>query len=83
MPLFLQPDGLTKGQLYVNGHNAGRYFVRTHTNAAVPPQSRYYLPEAWLRTDASNELVLFEEHGRAPHKCKLVHDPMGPFSERP
>ena len=79
-PLFLEPVGMTKGQVYLNGHNVGRYFVNTHTGTAVGPQKRYYLPEPWLRTDAPNELVLFDEHGKLPTKAKLVYDPMGPYS---
>ena len=32
--------------------NVGRYFNATRTGKPVGPQSRYYLPEPWLRTDA-------------------------------
>lgn len=78
-PLFLEPAGMTKGQIYLNGQNCGRYFVATHTGKAVGPQQRYYLPEPWLRTDAPNELTLFDEHGKLPTKCKLVYDPHGPY----
>ncbi len=72
-PLWLEPTGMTKGQIYINGHNAGRYFVATHTGQAVPPQRLYYLPEGWLHTDRPNELLLFDEHGRPPAKCRLVY----------
>ena len=78
-PLFLEPAGMTKGQIYLNGHNVGRYFVATHTGKAVGPQQRYYLPEPWIRTDGPNELTLFDEHGKLPTKCKLVYDPHGPY----
>jgi hypothetical protein len=78
-PLWLEPLGLSKGQLYLNGHNVGRYFVATAAGKKVPPQTRYYLPEPWLRTDAPNELVVFDEHGKAPNKCKLVYDANGPY----
>ena len=81
-PLWLEASGLSKGQIYLNGHNVGRYFVATHTGAKVPPQKRYYLPEPWLNTDADNELVLFDEHGKRPTRCKLVHDPLGPYGAR-
>lgn len=79
VPLWLEPIGLTKGQLYLNGHNLGRYFVATAAGKAVPPQERYYLPEPWLNTDRPNELVIFEEHGKHPGKARLVFDPMGPY----
>lgn len=78
-PLWLEPVGMTKGQLYINGHNAGRYFISTHTGKPVPPQKRYYLPEPWLKTTGFNELLLFDEHGASPHRCRLVYDPMGPY----
>ncbi len=82
-PLFVELAGVTKGQLYLNGHNLGRYWVATATGKKVPPQKRYYLPEPWLNENGGNELTLFDEHGKPPRGCKLVHDPMGPYSEVP
>lgn len=79
VPLWLEPNGMTKGQIYLNGHNVGRYFVATATGAKVPPQKRYYLPEPWLNVDGANELVLFDEHGRSPAKCRLAYDALGPY----
>jgi len=81
LPLWLQPDGMTKGQIYLNGQNVGRYFVQTHAGEAVPPQHRYYLPEPWIKTDGPNELLLFDEHGHGPTGCRLVYDPMGPYGK--
>ncbi|MBI1335372.1 MAG: hypothetical protein GC164_00245 [Phycisphaera sp.] len=78
-PLWLEPRGMSKGQLYINGHNAGRYFVATHTGKEVPPQRLYYLPEPWLHTDKPNTLLLFDEHGKHPGKCGLVYNAMGPY----
>lgn len=72
-PLWLEPRGMSKGQIYLNGHNVGRYFVNSRTGHAVGPQNRYYLPEPWLHTDQSNRLVLFDEHGRSPQKCRLLY----------
>jgi len=82
VPLFLEINGMSKGQVYINGHNAGRYFVATHTGKKVPPQSRYYLPEPWLNADGENELLLFDEHGRTPDKCKFIYDPLGPYGDK-
>jgi hypothetical protein len=82
VPLWLEPDGMTKGQLYLNGHNLGRYFQQTATGKHVGPQKRYYLPEPWLHIDKPNELTLFDEHGRSPDKCKLVYDHHGPNGKR-
>ena len=83
-PLWLEipaSGSLTKGQLFINGHNIGRYFVSTADGQSVGPQTRYYLPEPWLGTDGPNELLIFEEHGRKPSGCKLVYDAMGPYGE--
>ncbi|MEM7575882.1 MAG: beta-galactosidase [Planctomycetota bacterium] len=77
--LFLDASSLSKGQLYLNGHNVGRYFCQTATRAKVPPQSLYYLPEPWLKLDGPNVLTVFDEHGFAPTKAKLTYKPQGPF----
>ena len=74
-PLWLEPAGMTKGQIYLNGHNVGRYFIATADGKTVEPQKRYYLPEPWLRTDEPNELLLFDEHGKRPTRCKLAYGP--------
>lgn len=79
-PLTLEIGGASKGQIYINGRNAGRYFHATATGRKVPPQTRYYLPEPWLNTEGANELILFDEHGKAPKRCRLVYDDgKGPF----
>ncbi|MCE9590803.1 MAG: beta-galactosidase [Planctomycetes bacterium] len=80
-PLWLEPHGMSKGQLYLNGHNIGRYFVATAEGKPVPPQERYFLPEPWLHADKPNELLIFDEHGRPPQKCRLVYDAMGPYGK--
>ena len=71
-PLFLNVRGAKKGQLFVNGHNIGRFWD-------IGPQEYYYLPECWLKD--VNELLLFEEHGHMPTRCKLEFRPGGPFQE--
>ena len=81
LPLFVEPGGLSKGQLFLNGVNVGRYFVATAEGKAVPPQSRYYLPEPWLKIGEPNELVIFDEHGKSPAKVKFSYDAMGPYGE--
>ncbi len=72
-PLFLELHGVSKGQVYLNGYNVGRYFVATATGKHVPPHRRVYLPEPWLNAEGENELILFDEHGKTPDKCKLVY----------
>ena len=72
-PLCVELHGMSKGQLYLNGHNVGRYFVQTAQGKAVPPQLRYYLPEPWLLVDQPNVLILFDEHGKQPGKVKFSY----------
>lgn len=79
--LYLELEGLTKGQAYFNGHNLGRYFIATHEGQAVPPQTRIYLPEVWLRPDAPNVVTLFDEHGRQPDKVCLSYRRVGPYEK--
>ncbi|MEM9347679.1 MAG: beta-galactosidase [Planctomycetota bacterium] len=73
-PLYLEPNGMSKGQLVLNGHNVGRYWQQTREGKIVGPQQRYLLPAPWLKTGEANTLMLFDEHGRAPGKCKLVYE---------
>jgi beta-galactosidase len=70
-PLWFNTAGLSKGQLYVNGRNLGRYFTSTSTGRAVGPQQRLHVPDVWLTPDEPNEILVFDEHGFAPHKTKL------------
>jgi len=71
-PLAFDPRGLTKGQLFLNGHNVGRYFTATRRGKAVSGQRGVYLPEPWLRSDAANEITVFDEHGGDPTKSRVV-----------
>jgi len=72
-PLFVELSGMSKGQVFINGHNAGRYFLASHTNKKVGPHKRVYLPAPWLHTDKPNELILFDEHAKQPTKVKLTY----------
>jgi len=81
MPLFLEPRGLSKGQLYLNGHNVGRYAMHTRDGKPLGPQKQYYLPEPWLHTDQPNTLTLFDEHGSRPSNARLVYNSMGAFGK--
>ena len=71
-PLFLRIAGAKKGQIYINGRNAGRFWK-------VGPQEHYYLPSCWLAEE--NELVLFEEQGNTPTGTRLVYLPNGPYRD--
>ncbi len=71
-PLFLHVLGAVKGQLFLNGHNIGRFWN-------VGPQNYYYLPECWLKEQ--NELLIFEEHGNTPSRSQLSFFPAGPYNQ--
>lgn len=73
-PLYLDPNGLTKGQLFVNGHHVSRYFVATAAKKPVPPQERYYIPDSRLLHGRENELIVFDEHGASPARVRLAYD---------
>ncbi len=69
-PLFLRIRGAKKGQIFLNGHNVGRFW-----NAG--PQQEYYLPSCWLAE--ANELTIFDERGSAPTGSKLSFRSAGPY----
>src|SRR5690606_19936777 len=73
----LDATGMTKGQIYVNGRHLGRYFVArpgARGMTAVGPQTSYHIPGSWLKPDGPNELVLFDEYGGNPSRCKLAYE---------
>lgn len=73
--LYLDTTGLSKGQVFINGRNLGRYFTATASNKPVGPQTRLYVPSPWLRHgDEPNELVIFEEHGFDPSRTRLLRE---------
>lgn len=77
-PLYLELDGMTKGQIYVNGRHLGRYFAATADGTPVGPQKSHLIPCAWLKSE-DNELTLFDEHVGHPSQCRLVHRPTEPI----
>ena len=68
--LFLHVAGAKKGQVFLNGHNLGRFWT-------VGPQQHYYLPRCWL--GQTNELLLFEEQGNLPRRTRRDFCPAGPY----
>lgn len=63
--LKLRLTGLSKGTIWLNGINLGRYWQ-------IGPQEDYKVPMSWLKD--TNEIVLFDEEGRSPEKVKLLFD---------
>ena len=84
--LALDLCSMTKGRVFVNGRDLGRYVLTTGTNpgsefiaeahavgVADPSdltQRYWHVPAAWL--SAQNELVVFEEVGGDPREIRLV-----------
>ena len=69
-PLAFDPKGLSKGHLFLNGHDLGRYWNADASGATVGGQRGHYLPEPWL--EDVNELTVFDEHGATPHQCRVA-----------
>jgi beta-galactosidase len=51
---YLDLSGWTKGVVWVNGNNLGRYW-------AIGPQYRLYCPASWLRP-GHNQIMIFDLH---------------------
>jgi len=70
-PVIVELNGLSKGQVYVNGRHICRYFVATGSGKNVPPQTSCMIPASILRKTDANELMIFDEHGKTPAKVRL------------
>jgi beta-galactosidase len=58
-PIYrISTKGLSRGSVWLNGHNLGRYPEKINIDGL-------YLPECWLK-DGSNSLVIFDEEGHVP-----------------
>ena len=60
--------GLSRGSVFLNGHNLGRYPDKVEVNGRPLPA---YLPECWLDPSGKNSLVVFDEEGKTPDQAKL------------
>ena len=58
--------GMSRGFVWLNGHNLGRYPEKT-------PAFGVWLPPCWLKPGA-NELVVFDEEGAAPDGVSLMNE---------
>ena len=59
---FIDVSNYTKGYVWVNGHNLGRYWN-------IGPQKRLYCPSPWLR-QGINEIMIFDLHQTAAKPVK-------------
>jgi beta-galactosidase len=66
---FVHLKGFTKGCVFVNGFNLGRFWN-------IGPQKSLYLPGSLLKTDGENEIIVFEQEGFANPviEIKDTHD---------
>ena len=55
--------GLSRGFIWLNGHNLGRYPERAPINGL-------YLPECWIKP-GQNTLEIFDEEGQSPSQVQL------------
>ncbi len=51
---FFDVSNYTKGVVWVNGHNLGRYWN-------IGPQKRLYCPDSWIK-EGLNEVIIFDLH---------------------
>jgi beta-galactosidase len=64
--------GLSRGSIWLNGHNLGRYPEK------IPGLNTVYLPECWIKAGA-NELGIFDEKGASPSQVKIVPDTVSSY----
>ncbi|WP_130858702.1 glycoside hydrolase family 35 protein [Gracilibacillus phocaeensis] len=64
---FVSLEGWTKGVVFINGFNLGRYWHKG-------PQQTLYLPGPLLR-EGENEIIIFELHRRESDKISLRDTP--------
>jgi beta-galactosidase len=60
---FLDMRGWTKGWVWVNGHNLGRYWF-------IGPQQTLYMPGCWLKSGENSIVVLEQE--KLPEKLSVA-----------
>ncbi|MDQ0115798.1 glycoside hydrolase family 35 protein [Paenibacillus harenae] len=65
---FIDMSGWTKGVVFVNGFNLGRYWSRG-------PQKTLYVPAPLLQ-EGANEIIVFELHGTTERAIRFTDSPM-------
>jgi len=64
---FLSLEGWTKGVVFINGFNLGRYWD-------IGPQKRLYVPGPLLK-QGDNEIIIFELHGTTDSTVSFLDQP--------
>ncbi|MEZ0095230.1 beta-galactosidase [Streptacidiphilus sp. EB129] len=72
---YLDMSNWTKGVVWVNGRNLGRYWQ-------IGPQQRLYCPASWLKQGV-NEVVIFDQHQVTPRPITLQSTLAGPAVTSP
>lgn len=70
--VLLDCIGLSRGRVYINGHDLGRYWlIENEQNERI--QRYYHIPIDWLNDqDKDNELVVFDELGGSIRDIRIV-----------
>ena len=67
-PIYrLSVQGLSRGFVFVNGHNVGRYPEKSQTLNLLGA----YLPECWLK-EGKNTVMVFDEEGASPLRASVI-----------
>ena len=69
-PLFLSTEGLSKGQVFLNGEAMGRYW-------SIGPQYSVYLPSL----AENNTLEVLDEQGKSPERTSIFRDDRVPVTK--
>jgi len=72
---YLRPQNFTKGVMWVNGHNIGRYWE------TQGPQHAFYVPAPFLKSGSNDVIIL--ELDRASPDCTVTFADRPDFSGRP
>ncbi len=72
VPVELDLTGMNKGIAMVNGEILGRYFVSAPGASKVGPVTSIPIPRPLLK-ETGNDVVIFDEHGGNPSRCKVVY----------
>ncbi|CAG4981214.1 unnamed protein product [Parnassius apollo] len=67
---YLDTTGWSKGYVWINGHNLGRYWPR------VGPQITLYVPGVWLRPENNSIFVLELEEAPKELTMQLIDSPV-------
>ena len=80
--LLFNASGLNRGRIWINGYDAGRFYLKPRNDASQCPegasacatQTLYYLPKAWLSAPGTeNVLTIFEAGGIGAVGGSLPH----------